>query len=179
MAGSQSDQVANIERILTQTGQKLGISAPKTTDASGTVTFSVSFDSGAFFGKLIKEQINQFQSVLQPVIPVFNFLSTEVPLLSDYPDVFKSFDQDSNKTISVLDVVATAYELKTGQPANIGLVSDILSLSKFVSNFPAGDKTVLGELTVDASGIIHSQSASSGISIAQPVGLPKVLIFPY
>ncbi|MDF5740175.1 MULTISPECIES: hypothetical protein [unclassified Nostoc] len=117
MANAQFTQVANINEILNQVGvsQKLGISATQITDASRIVKFSVSFDSGDFFSKLLKEQVNKFQSISKPAISILNFLNTEIPLIFDYPDVFKSLNQDSNSVISVLDIVATAYELKTMQ----------------------------------------------------------------
>jgi hypothetical protein len=44
MANEQLTQVANIERILSETGHKLGISATRTTDASGAINFSVNFN---------------------------------------------------------------------------------------------------------------------------------------
>ncbi|MEH2005933.1 hypothetical protein [Nostoc sp.] len=180
MANAQFTQVANINEIFNQVGvsPKLRISATQRTDASRIVKFSVSFDSGDFFSKLLKEQVNKFQSISKPAISILNFLNTEIPLMSDYPDVFKSLNQDFNSAISVLDVVATAYELKTMQQANIDLVSDILSLGKFVSNLPLGSRTVLEELTVDTSGIVGSQPSSFGISISQPAGLPKGFQIP-
>jgi Ca2+-binding RTX toxin-like protein len=181
MANDQLTQVAAINERLNKVGQELGISASQSIDVSGIVKFSVSFDSGAFLGNFLKKQVNQFQSVLKPVLSVLEFLNTEVPLLSDYPDVFNSFDQDSNRVISVLDVVATAYELNERRKGNqvdvdTSLVSDIFSLSRVVTNLSGGEKTPFGELTVDASGIVRSQL--KGSSIDAPQELSKAFKIP-
>jgi len=84
MANDQLTQVADINRILGEIGQKLGISAIQTTEASGAVKFSVSFDSGSFYSNgFLNENLGYIQKALKPLDPLAELLTTEIPLISD------------------------------------------------------------------------------------------------
>lgn len=185
MANDQLTKVTAINERLNKLGQKLGISATQTTDASGIIKFSVGFNSDLFYNNFLKKQIGQvpsvFQSTLKPINSVFEFLNTEIPLLSDYPDVFNPLNRDSNyNSISVLDVIAFASEKssKSNEKVDVSLVSDILSFSKFITNLSPRGKIELGELTVDTLGIINTRPIKPDIHISIPESLPNGFKIP-
>jgi len=75
-ANDQLTQIANIDRILGETGQKMGISATQTNDGSGTVKFSVNFNSATFYSGFLKEQLGFIQKAFKPLDSVVE-LSTQ------------------------------------------------------------------------------------------------------
>ncbi|MEH2200069.1 calcium-binding protein, partial [Nostoc sp.] len=163
MANNQLTEVAAINERLNKFGQKLGISATQTTDASGAVKFSVSFDSGSFYsGSFLKDNLGFIQNTLKPLNPVFELLKIEIPLISDYKNTFYqnvfngiNLDQDSNSnSISLLDVIGFAAKAK-GNEIDVKRIDDFFSFDKFLKKIPSGgDKIELGELTIDAAGKI-------------------------
>lgn len=169
MAGRQFDQVANINRILSETGQKLGISATQTTEASGAVKFSVSFDFGSFYsGGFLKENLGFIQKAFKPLDPVVEFLTTEVPFVSDYQEVVNFINRDSNpSSISLLDIIGFAGE-KTNNKVDLRLIDDILSFNKFISELPVGgEKISLGDFTINTAGIVNPNLIPN-ISLPKP-----------
>lgn len=168
MANDQLTKVAEINERLNKFGKPLGIIATQTTDASGVIKFSVNFDRGAFYSDALKKNLGFIQDSLKQINPVLKFLSTDVPLLSDYPDVFNFINRDgvSHPSISVVDVVGYAVEKynKQPEPIDVSLVSDLYSFSKFINSLPvSGDRTPLGDLEIDISGAIKVSNFPSSV----------------
>jgi Ca2+-binding RTX toxin-like protein len=178
MAKDQLTQVADINAILNKTGQKLGISATQTTEASGAVKFAVNFDSGSFYNSgFLQENLGFIQKSLKPLDPVVGFLTTRIPFASDYREVVDFVNRDSNpSSISLLDVIGFIGE-KADKAVDIRLIDDILSFNRFIGSIPSkGEKIALGEFTIDTSGIFTSNSLSN-ISLSKPV-LPSGFEIP-
>lgn len=169
MTNDQLTQVANINAILAKTRQTLGIDATQTTDASGSVKFSVSFDLGSFYSSgFLKKNLGFIQQSLKPLDPVIEFLTTEIPFVSDYREVVSFVNRDSNpRSISLLDIIGFAGE-KTNNKVDIRLIDDILSFSNFINNLPGGgEKISLGEFTINTTGNV-SRNFIPNISIPNP-----------
>ena len=132
----QLSQVTAINERLKKIGQQLGVSATQTTDVSGTVKFSVSFDSSSFYNSgFLKKNLEFIQKALKPLEPVVIFLKSEIPFVSNYRKVIDFINKDSNSSsISLLNVIEFAGE-KTNNKVDVRVIDDLFSFNNFISNF--------------------------------------------
>lgn len=182
---AQATKVAEIIQILSKTGQNLGISATQTTDVSGTVKFSVSLNSGILYNNFLKTNLNSIQSVFKAVDPVVQFLTTKIPLLSDFDATRSFFNRDTDtSSISLRDVLQVVAEIRYGKDDvgekkkyDFSLIDQIVNFNKAVNSIPSlGNTYELGYVEIDSAGnlddFLKDTSISSSLELPEEFKIP-------
>lgn len=115
MASDQLTKIAKIDQILSNIGQKIGISATQTTEVSGAVKLSVTLNTNILYNDFLKTNLNSIESVFKAVDPVVQFLTAKIPLLSDFDATKSYFNRDTDPSISLRDILQVVAEVKYGK----------------------------------------------------------------
>jgi Ca2+-binding RTX toxin-like protein len=99
-----------------------------------TVAFNnVGIDVGTFFDRFVSPIVEEVRDILEPVQPVIDVLTTRMPVLSDIGFLRDVYDDDSDGTVTLLEVVRKLSD----NPA-LKFIDTVIEINNLVSKIPAG-----------------------------------------
>ena len=120
-------------------------------------------DLGSFVNRTLKPVLNKIQKVLDPIMPLIDFLQSEIPVLSSLPK--------GGSKMTVLNLIKS---IGSAKGLNLGMIDDIVKVANLVKNVDSLVTTLKNPIPIGSLNLFSGLSTDKDVSsfLSGTSGLP-------
>ncbi|WP_139258478.1 calcium-binding protein [Fibrobacter sp. UWH5] len=112
----------------------------------------IKLDLGSFVNRTLKPVLNKIQKVIDPIMPLIDFLQSEIPVLSSLPK--------GGSKMTVLNLIKS---IGSAKGVNLGMIDDIVKVANLVKKIDNVAKNFTTSISVGSLNLFTSDASKNGV----------------